>query len=964
MVSEYDPLGRVIKVTNIDGSSVTSSYYGYAKTITNESGVKKIFENDAYGNLIKTTEFNDSNNTPYSNIQYEYNVALNSLLKTTDQKGNTTTMTYDGFGRKIAMNDPDLGRWKYKYDLNGNLIEQTDNKNQTMKFEYDALNRLTNKIYPNQTKDSYTYDEGNYAKGKITRKVDLSGSTQAEYDVRGRVVKEIKNIVINNQTNSFTTYYTYDALDRVKTVKYPDNEEVQFFYDRAGSSSSLKITNGPTLVTNTTYNALGMIKKQDYGNNTSSEYTYNDSLRLNSIKTSNLFHKKYSYDLVGNIIKIEDMINPSETENYAYDNLNRLLSANGPYDAKYEYNEIGNILFKKEGADTRTLTYSNQSPVHAPKAVNNVSYQYDANGNLTKDERREITYDYENRPTSMILGEQNTQTPAPTSLASLPPSGSTPQPTTTATNPPSASVSLNKGVNKISWTSGYPQNKQFSGLPDNCSAISERENNFWSVYVKNYNQGQDNFLANHQYYIRCKDNATISSSLFSFPQALAQTASNQPVKVDFVYDGSGSRVAKIEGTSITLYIGDFEKNLQTGEVTKYYSFGGKRIAIKVKDTLSFIISDHLGSLRKTTDSSSIVKSEANYYPYGRIRNQNNLNFSRLYTGQVFDDKTDLYFYKTRYYNPDSGKFLQPDVAVDVTSSRKNNRYQYANSNPIVFNDPSGMEGEDSTGGTGTDCVSNPLSLSCLSVSISYPETPIQATQALNVKNCYSEEECKANEELAEFEFKALLIMAGLAMGGGLVAEVIIPAIMISPAVATTIGTTAGSGAAVLRQVGQAYTSQGGQRLIFDFSDPRLMNFLQKGGQYINQLRTSLNISRVPLANQYVNQAVRYSTEAQQAVYTKSGGVARLGDFCAVGVCREKAALLHSLLANMGKSSEMVVAEINGGRHAFVEFVDSATKIKMVADPTNGIIQTATDYYSNFGVIVSTVQRYVFVKPGP
>ena len=31
---------------------------------------------------------------------------------------------YDSLGRKIKLEDPDLGVWTYQYDLNGNLISQ------------------------------------------------------------------------------------------------------------------------------------------------------------------------------------------------------------------------------------------------------------------------------------------------------------------------------------------------------------------------------------------------------------------------------------------------------------------------------------------------------------------------------------------------------------------------------------------------------------------------------------------------------------------------------------------------------------------------------------------------------------------------------------------------------------------------------------------------------------------------
>jgi YD repeat-containing protein len=51
----------------------------------------------------------------------------------------------DALSRKTGMIDPDMGKWKYDYDLASNLITQTDALNNTLWFKYDALNRLIEK---------------------------------------------------------------------------------------------------------------------------------------------------------------------------------------------------------------------------------------------------------------------------------------------------------------------------------------------------------------------------------------------------------------------------------------------------------------------------------------------------------------------------------------------------------------------------------------------------------------------------------------------------------------------------------------------------------------------------------------------------------------------------------------------------------------------------------------------------
>src|SRR5262249_50579342 len=79
--------------------------------------------------------------------------AAGRLLTLADPAGNTTTMTYDGLGRKLTLTDPDLGgfaskSWTYQYDDNGNLTSQTDAKGQTINLQYDLLNRVTLRDLP------------------------------------------------------------------------------------------------------------------------------------------------------------------------------------------------------------------------------------------------------------------------------------------------------------------------------------------------------------------------------------------------------------------------------------------------------------------------------------------------------------------------------------------------------------------------------------------------------------------------------------------------------------------------------------------------------------------------------------------------------------------------------------------------------------------------------------------------
>ena len=99
------------------------------------------------------------------------------------------------------------------------------------------------------------------------------------------------------------------------------------------------------------------------------------------------------YDAAGNVTKIVDGVN-SETIDYTYDELNRVLTASVPTGERFAYDTIGNMTSKAGTA----LDYGTTSPKHAVKSHGSTTYTYDANGSLTAKGTQTIKYDPEQRP--------------------------------------------------------------------------------------------------------------------------------------------------------------------------------------------------------------------------------------------------------------------------------------------------------------------------------------------------------------------------------------------------------------------------------------------------------------------------------------------------------------------------------------------------------------------------------------
>ncbi len=94
-----------------------------------------------------------------------------------------------------------------------------------------------------------------------------------------------------------------------------------------------------------------------------------------------------------------------------------------------------------------------------------------------------------------------------------------------------------------------------------------------------------------------------------------------------------------------------------------------------------------------TDADGDLVQQYGYMPFGNERYQNNteaFSVTNRYTGQQLDEETGLYFYGSRYYDPQLARFIQPDSVVPGGGSQSLNRYTYCNNNPLLFTDPTAL----------------------------------------------------------------------------------------------------------------------------------------------------------------------------------------------------------------------------------------------------------------------------------
>jgi RHS repeat-associated protein len=126
------------------------------------------------------------------------------------------------------------------------------------------------------------------------------------------------------------------------------------------------------------------------------------------------------------------------------------------------------------------------------------------------------------------------------------------------------------------------------------------------------------------------------------------------------------------------------------EVIRYYVYGLNGIVASfgaVADGgVTFPLKDHLGSARLVVNS-TVSPSWYDYKPFGGVLRSNTNTVASLkyqYRGQELDKETDLYNYRARFYDTETGRFLGTDRQGQFFSP-----YVGIGNNPVNFTDPDG-----------------------------------------------------------------------------------------------------------------------------------------------------------------------------------------------------------------------------------------------------------------------------------
>jgi RHS repeat-associated protein len=190
----------------------------------------------------------------------------------------------------------------------------------------------------------------------------------------------------------------------------------------------------------------------------------------------------------------------------------------------------------------------------------------------------------------------------------------------------------------------------------------------------------------------------------SYPFDFGNRLRSAPGTTAYRYDAFGLRTSihPVSGGSLIYVYSSagqliYQRDVRTGanSLTDYISLNGSLVATRATNvttgvqTIKYQHTDALGSPVAVTDASRAIVERSEYEPYGALLNRP-LSDGPGFTGHVSDPGTGLTYMQQRYYDPQIGRFLSVDpVTADGGDMRHFNRYAYAYNNPYSFSDPDG-----------------------------------------------------------------------------------------------------------------------------------------------------------------------------------------------------------------------------------------------------------------------------------
>ncbi len=667
-------------------------------------------------------------------VEYTYVEGKHSVSSVTDSNNLVSTYSYNAGGLAVSsVTTPESGEDSISsyatYDNYGNTETLTDSLGHTASYGYDTNRRLLNYVTnANNHRTQYIYDLSGRIIG-LYDDIDKDGIHDSN-EAGASCVYDDRNCLTQISNGSTVYHFTYDDFGNILTVSIGSNATPLASYSYAAFNGKLMSTvyaDGTTV--SNTYDSFNRVKTVSYNGVLAYTVTYDGNGNISSYTdcaTGRVY--RYEYDALGRAIRFFVTLDGSELYEseigydmygrssgyiysidgvgtgataYTYDQDNRLSQETtaGGDTVSYTYDGFGRVITKttgnysenyeylKSGSNTSTIV-SKVTVKYNGITVKTIQYTYDNLGNiLTEDDGttvREYTYDSLNQIKTekyydkiTLNGEYRVY-----------------------------SISQNGNVNfhRFAIIGGNIYSVGVSGLVyGNGTDWKELLTSFANVQITYDANGNPLSYYNGQSYTftwqkgRQLASSTVGSDVITYAYDISGLRISKTVNgtthtytydgsmllcdkwgneyIEYFYDASGSPYALryFNGTSYAKYY--FVKNAE-GDILELRNTANTLVATYIYDGWGKLVSVKDGSGNAITSQTHIA----------------NMNILR-YRGYVYDTETKLYYLQSRYYDPQTQRFINPDSYVSTGQGIVgNNMFAYCNNNPANMIDLLGENG--------------------------------------------------------------------------------------------------------------------------------------------------------------------------------------------------------------------------------------------------------------------------------
>jgi RHS repeat-associated protein len=598
----------------------------------------------------------------------------------------TTTYTYNSFGQRTGLTDPENHTTTWHYDPNQNLDRITDADNNLTTNVYDADNELTQvkradspqttlvtDYNPDATvldqKDgkgnaiqSYQYD----SLAHVTTVTDaLSNVTTYVYNAYGNLhSKQDPGGNCAAQTPTGCTTYAYDAANQLTAINYSDGvtpNVSNVAYD--GDGQRLGMTDG-TGTSSFGWDSLHRMVSYTNGNGAQVQWVYNLRNLAITITYPGSLNATRGYDNAGRWTSVQDW--NTNTTTFGYDADSNLTTETFPAASGV----VDTFTFN--GADQMSAVGSKKGA----STLFSAGYMRDSVNQLTSDNSAASgTGSYKYTPLNQVCYAGSSST----SACGSPPSGS-------------IAYIYDPGDNLIQ--KGSVQ-QAFNNADELC----------WTASTSGACATPPSGATTYQYDSRGNRTNVIpnggQAQTLTYDQASRLTKYAAASTMSYGYNADGLRMCKYAGSSTqpcqamgnTAFVWDVAGSLplpvKDGTTIYVYGPGGLPVEQVNGSTTYWFHHDQIGSTRLITDSTGASQATYTYDPYGGLASSTgSITNPFRFTGQYLDVESAFYYLGLRYFDPSTGQFVTLDPLVGGTRSP----YAYVNGNPLNNIDPTGQCG--------------------------------------------------------------------------------------------------------------------------------------------------------------------------------------------------------------------------------------------------------------------------------